>query len=293
MAFSADWLTLREPADHAARSLALTRRVVERLTKGGAADVRVLDLGSGTGSNLRYLEPHLPATQHWTLLDHDAALLRASRERLAAHAGRRGLACTETLDGLLHIHGDGRACDIAFQQQDLSNSLGEMMLLGGNRLVTGAALLDLVSERWLCQLADLCQDGRAVVLFTLTYDGRIACEPADADDAFVCTLVNEHQHGDKGFAPAAGPDATRVARACFARAGYEVYTEPSDWMLDADAAGLQRQLIDGWAAAATEVAPGHAGRISAWRARRLEHVEAGRSRIRVGHQDLAAWPADA
>ncbi len=299
MAFSADWLTLREPADHAARSIELTRQVVERLTRGaggGAAvtDVSVLsvlDLGSGTGSNLRYLEPHLPATQRWTLVDHDAGLLRASTARIAAHAERRGLACTEAVDGL-HVRGNGRTCDIARQQQDLSHSLGEMTLPGGDWLVTGAALLDLVSERWLRQLAALCHDARAVALFTLTYDGRIACEPADADDAFVCALVNEHQHGDKGFDAAAGPDATRLARACFEHVGYEVHTAPSDWALDADAAELQRQLIDGWSAAASEVAPEHARRVTEWRARRLEHVKAGRSRLRVGHQDLAAWPTN-
>jgi SAM-dependent methyltransferase len=294
MAFSADWLTLREPADHAARSKALTRRLVEQLaTSGAGADVSVLDLGSGTGSNLRYLEPHLPATQHWTLLDHDADLLRAAAQRIAVHAEQRGLTCAEDLDGALRLRGHDRACDITRRQQDLSRSLDAIGLPSSGSLVTGAALLDLVSERWLQQLAALCQGARAVVLFTLTYDGRIACEPPDADDAFVHALVNEHQHGDKGFDAAAGPDATRLARACFERVGYQVLTEPSDWVLDADAGELQRQLIEGWAAAATELASAEASRITAWRTRRIEDVDAGRSRIRVGHQDLAAWPSDA
>src|SRR5262245_16328297 len=51
--FSADWLALREPADKAARSLPLSKRVAERLA--GQDPVRVLDLGTGTGANLRFL----------------------------------------------------------------------------------------------------------------------------------------------------------------------------------------------------------------------------------------------
>ena len=52
--FSADWLTLREPADHRARNPALVEALARHL--GGRA-VRVTDLGCGTGSNLRALAP--------------------------------------------------------------------------------------------------------------------------------------------------------------------------------------------------------------------------------------------
>jgi hypothetical protein len=53
---------------------------------------------------------------------------------------------------------------------------------------------------------------------------------------------------------------------------------------------MQRLLIDGWAHAATEISPEYATVIERWHARRLAHVDAGRSHIVVGHDDLAAWP---
>ena len=60
--FSADWLTLREPYDAAARSSALLRRGSPR--GAAAADVlQVVDLGAGTGSNLRCTAPALGATR--------------------------------------------------------------------------------------------------------------------------------------------------------------------------------------------------------------------------------------
>jgi hypothetical protein len=54
-------------------------------------------------------------------------------------------------------------------------------------------------------------------------------------------------------------------------------------------ADLQRRIIDGWAEAAAAIAPEQAELVQGWRARRLAHVEAGRSRLIVGHKDLAAW----
>jgi hypothetical protein len=47
--------------------------------------------------------------------------------------------------------------------------------------------------------------------------------------------------------------------------------------------------VEGWARAAGEIDPSHAERLAAWTKRRLGHVLEGRSRIRVGHQDLVAW----
>ena len=73
--FSADWLALREPADHAARSMALTRAVADALAKVPVPGI--LDLACGTGSNWRYLIGVFtgPTHPHWLLVDHDADLL--------------------------------------------------------------------------------------------------------------------------------------------------------------------------------------------------------------------------
>ena len=102
-------------------------------------------------------------------------------------------------------------------------------------------------------------------------------------------LLNRHQRTDKGLGgSAAGPDAAGCAARCFADAGYRVWSEPSDWKLGASERELQRELVDGWARAATELVPDEASGIAQWRARRIAHVDAGRSQIFVGHVDVAA-----
>ena len=95
--FDADWLALREPFDHAARSVALARRLADRLP----ARPRLLDLGAGTGSLFRFLAPIIGRGQDWILLDADAALLDEAFGRTAAWARRQGFAATAPGDALL------------------------------------------------------------------------------------------------------------------------------------------------------------------------------------------------
>jgi hypothetical protein len=102
--------------------------------------------------------------------------------------------------------------------------------------------------------------------------------------------MNRHQRSsDHGFGTAAGPEAVECAARCLEAAGYDVRRQSSDWVLLSDAGELQRQLLEGWAEAACEIAPETAARVDAWLARRLAHIDAGRSRVIVGHEDLAAW----
>ena len=252
------WLALREPVDHASRSEALTRTIVEALP--AIRPLRLVDLGSGTGSNIRYLAPRLPAPQSWVAIDRDPVLM------------------TESVRP-----------DLAIQRRVRNLGEWDPGAIRGAHLVTASALLDLVSERWLRDLAGACRAQGAAVLFALTYDGSSRCHPAEPEDDRVRELFNAHQRqSDKGFGPAAGPDAVESAAGAFEEAGYRVRLAPSHWDLTAEMTAVQSFLIDGWAAAASEMVPPEAETIAQWRARRLSHVHGGRSHIVVGHQDLAA-----
>lgn len=254
--FSASWLALREPADAAARSreLALWISGPERAAPQKS---RLIDLGGGTGANIRYLETRLPSPQQWTLVDNDPLLLDRAPAGVTAH------------------------------RADLNDVLNNAELFRGCALVTASALLDLVSEPWLASLVLRCRVVEAAVLFALSYDGRIVCAPAEPEDEGVRQLVNTHQKTDKGLGPALGPDAAARIVALLSAAGYDVRQEQSDWNLGPESRELQRALIEGWASAASAIAPDQASSIAGWRARRIAHIDAGRSRILVGHVDVA------
>lgn len=267
-----EWLVLREPVDAASRSRTLAIAVAELFPRD--RPLRILDLGTGTGSNIRYLAEHLPETQHWLIVDRDEALLAEGARLLSLWSAFQWFQC----------HIEARELELG--------GFDHPEIFDGRQLVTASALLDLVSEGWLRSLAARCRAIGAPVLFALTYTGRFTCSPAEPEDEEVRALFNRHQKSsDTGFGTAAGPDAVDCAARAFAVEGYHVQREPSDWVLASDQVVLQRQLIEGWAEAAAEIAPDKAAMIRDWRTRRVAHVDAGRSDIVVGHEDLAAWLA--
>ena len=101
-AFAPEWLALREPADARARNAEVADALAARL--GARASLAVVDLGCGTGANLRATAPLLGERQRWTLADNDPALLTAARDALARWAD----AARNEGENLVLVKGDGK-----------------------------------------------------------------------------------------------------------------------------------------------------------------------------------------
>ena len=281
----AQWLTLRESTDASSRSTDLTRVIAD--TVATHDPVHVLDLATGTGSNIRYLMERLSSRQSWLAVDRSSTLLAQLPGRMSQWGAARGCEVASEEGGCV-IRGRQLECHVETLRLDLGTLDAEVF--AHRHLVTASALLDLVSEQWLCSLAARCRTAGAAALLAITYNGRSVCSPKEREDDLILDLFNRHQRTDKGLGgPAAGPDAAACAARCFTEAGYCVQIEPADWKLGPAEASLQRLLIDGWAEAAAEIEPDAASTIAEWRIRRLRHVDAARSRLIVGHDDVAAW----
>ena len=263
--FSVEWLTMRESYDLRARNPAVLGAVISLLKSKSA--VRVVDLACGTGSTLRTLSPHLPAWQHWDLVDNDPRLLNA--------------ACGGTVSDDVSL---------SAVQLDLNGNF-EVVLNQPSDLITISALLDLVSETWLDRFARHAAARALPVYAALTYDGRIDLSPTDPTDAAIATTVNAHQHTDKGFGPALGPAGAVAAISRFEALGYSVLRGTSDWVIGTGDQEIQIELLNGWAAAATEMQSLPSREIDNWLTRRKATVDRCASTMRVGHVDFFATPS--
>lgn len=230
MGFAAEWLALREPADHQARDKSLLKRAAEI---AGPNPV-ILDLGCGTGSTVRALTPFLPEGTKWRLVDNDSDLLKVAGEEAGEKAS-------------LHL-------------LDIGN-LDELPL-DGVTLVTASALLDLVTEHW---LTEFLKRVSVPVYFALTYDGIMSWSPEDPRDSEITKSFNAHQQTDKGIGPALGPKASEVTVKILKDAGFEVMTADSPWILRPQQKTLQQELVSGIAQAATDVGNSNA---ASWLAHR-------------------------
>ena len=278
--FSADWLQQREPfdaiaRDAAAHTLQLTTRL-QALSPAAKRPWRIIDLACGTGSNVRWLAPRLGGDQQWLMVDHDADLL--------AHLPQQ-LQPTQTQPLVFKAN-------IKTQQANLTTEL-ETLPWASADLVTASALLDLVGADWLNRFVALVVQHRVPVLMVLNVDGRYEWSTHDDFDSAVIQGFAQHQRRDKGMGAALGADATPVLCSALEKAGYRVQSAPSDWVLDiqlnASALTLQRDLLAGMAAAATEQTPHMGSQIQAWQQRRW--ALAAHTQMRVGHLDVWAVPA--
>jgi SAM-dependent methyltransferase len=281
--FDSEWLTLREPFDHAARSVALARRLENHLP----ARPRLLDLGAGTGSLFRFLAPIIGRGQDWILMDADAALLEDAFGRTAAWARRHGFAATAPNDTLLVSTPRG-LWRMQAVRRDLTTQSVMTMALPEMDAVLCSALLDLVSPAWLGRLFDAL---RVPFLACLTVDGRDVWQPRHRNDALVRTDFRHDQRRDKGFGSALGLAAPSFALNALAARGFTTASTPTDWHVPRAALRMQRALIDGTAEAARDARPSHNRAIMAWQEARLRQAMRARLAIRIGHRDILALPS--
>lgn len=272
--FADEWLQAREAADHRARSVELTQRLEQwagdTLKSNHQNPVRIVDIGTGRGSNVAYLAPALSSPQEWVLVDQDRDLLaqaahRVNQLKVPFETVQRRLA-PEDFQGFL--------------PQDTS-------------IVTASALIDLVSELWLAALVAEVISKQAAILIVLSYTGRFTLSPAHTDDSLLRELVNQHQHGDKGTGAALGPEAAAVLADQLSFEGYEVQVVETPWQLDSKDAQLATMLMAGWVTAAKQQSSGVEGasdRLDAWFAARKQQLVAGELEITVRHQDVLGLP---
>jgi SAM-dependent methyltransferase len=272
--FSAAWLALREPFDHAARSVALARRLAEVLPKRP----RLIDLGAGTGSMFRFLAPIIGRGQDWTLVDMDGAVLDEAFGRTAAWARRRGYAATAPGDELLVSTPKG-----LWRMRTLNALLPPSADAQHCDAILCSALLDLVSAPW---LGRLCDTLKVPFLACLNVDGRDSWLPRHPFDALVRTAFRRDMHRDKGSGAALGTSAPGLLTA----RKLVTASAPADWRIPGTALRMQQALIEGTAGAARNACPGRAPEIGEWEQARLRQAIRGRLAIRIGHRDILAFP---
>ena len=264
--FSADWLHLREPHDHAARSLALVTQLAERLSP----EPRLLEMATGLGSGARFVSTHLGRRAHWHLVDLDPRLLAEARRTMRAWATQ---------------HPEHAPLSLAVQALDLREGFPDVPC----EAVVTQALLDLVSEPWLDSLADWLAARAIPFLGALSVDGRVEWHAPHPLDDGVQAAFRAHQNLDRGFGASPGTRAAHLLASKLEARGFAVRLEPADWKIPAEATAMLTFMVNGTAEAARVTHPTPA-EVDSWHAQRTEDVALGRVSLTVGHLDLLAWP---
>ena len=257
--FDMHWLALREPVDRRSRDPVLQDLVTQFLDE--AAAPAIVDIGCGTGSTYRALQPQLCKTATWTLFDHDDRLLTEARRR-------------HPQAGITFVRGD-------------LNDISSLPLIGAT-LVTASALFDLCSPAFTDRFVDELRQKGMGLYAALNYDGDMHWSLGHPLDRSVRDAFNAHQLGDKGFGPSAGPQAWRHLGRRLEEHGYDVMVAASPWRMGEGDAELQHLFLDGIFEALAGGPLLSMDDLREWYAFRLGAVSAPESSCVVGHRDVLA-----
>jgi SAM-dependent methyltransferase len=260
MGFDPHWLNLREPADVKARDeglLQLAKAAIEK--RPGSV---VLDIGCGSGSTYRSLQPRLDGTTRWRLLDNDPRLLDEVRRR----------------------HGD----TVETIEMDLGDV--EALPLDDVVLVTASALFDLCSADFVESVARRLSAAGTGLYAALNYDGEMAWTDEHPLDRKITAIFNAHQQTDKGFGISLGPDAWIALADAMRMKGFSVSVAESPWILAEGDIDLQLLLLGGIAEAVKEYGKLEPEDVVTWYAYRQRSAQEKQGLCRIGHRDVLALP---
>jgi SAM-dependent methyltransferase len=284
--FDGDWLDLREPHDAAARDPGLAALLAAALP----TRPRILDLGAGTGSLLRWLGHFIGRAQAWTLVDADAALVERAFATIADRAEAVGWAATLPGRKTLLVHAPGGAWRVEGLIADLAAAPANLPLAQMDAVVC-SALCDLVSRGWVEAMAAACAARHLPFYAALNVTGRERFTPPYPGDALVMRGFRRDQRRDKGFGGVAlGPAAPDAIAQAFAAHGYMVHRAPSDWIVDRRARLFAQEIATGHGVAALAWERRDATLIEDWIEARRAQAADGMLSVRIGHQDVLALP---
>ncbi|WP_321339891.1 methyltransferase domain-containing protein [uncultured Cohaesibacter sp.] len=260
--FDKEWLALREPVDRAARDQSLIEEVSGFISQSHFP--AVIDIGCGTGATWRALSSHMPLSTEWLLLDHDPRLLAEAKDQI------------------------GSAQTVSYRQFDLTEL--EHLPLSENAIVTASAFFDLASPAFCEQLILKLKHQCCGLYAALNYNGAIDWSLAHPLDSRIVELFNCHQHTDKGFGEALGPDSCKYLADILRKNGYLVKAGSSPWHMTSENKDLQIAFLQGFPEPVKVVGELEDCAIEDWLSYRLSAIEKAGSFCRVGHTDLIAFP---
>lgn len=297
-----DWLDLRVPFDDAARQYALplldkAARALSLVTErqvGTERPLVVIDLGAGTGNSMRFFDRHLvqrlpERPLHWVLVDADESALEIAADRfgaavrtVAAPISSLPLIAAEVLDEVATEAGKAKPRGEPETATAASPDSCDL-------LITGSALLDVLTRDDLATIVDTLHRFSGIGLFLLSISGQWLLTPSHPDDGVLDEAFARHQRR----ASRLGTQAATVLETMARSTGARVEASASPWHLEAprDAEFLTRFLTER-VDAAIEEDPRLQTRGRAWLEERLTRVETRTSREAVSPGD-AGSPGDA
>ena len=204
--FENSWLYQREKIDHSSKNLKIIDKINSSLKN--LKNIHILDLGTGTGSNFKFLSKKINhKNQFWTLMDISKSSLREANKQITLN---------------------NKVKKVSLKHNDI---IKEIKNTNFNKfdIVTGSAFLDIMPYKWFKDFHRLNQNTK-IIYFSINYDGFFNFHPHHSLDTNMLNLFNKDQQSMKdGKFKAVGPDCAEIIKSFFSKT-HKTFVQNSNWV---------------------------------------------------------------
>ena len=281
------WLEHRYPCDVEARNANIEKKFLEYFSQ--RERLRIMDAGSGTGSNFRYYFSKLPEQQEWVLLEQDAKLLEACRERLTSFAQENQYQLERKTDGYL-IKSGRKQANIRFLQGKLEDvkTLTDLEQLD---VITANALFDLVSYEQFDAFAAQIACYQVCLMASLNYY-ETSFLPFSSIDGRFLQYFHTHMTRPQDFGEAMGPNCTEEMLDLLAAHEMKCEQEGSQWHLKRYDTTMQHYILHFMEHAIRDLnlSEKEIEEMESWLENKQQMSRDHQLEIIVDHSDIFAYP---
>jgi hypothetical protein len=281
--FSLSWIKAREKYDSKHRSNLLK----EQYKKDKSFFNKIIDLGSGNGSFLRYCHNKKIVFEEMLLIDYNSKLLRdfyastynylngTNYNILKESPTKYQLKKTDTI----------KTKNIQLINTDILKSLD---IINNYNLISLSAMSDILPILFIKKLLNKVGKNK-IIYFSICFDGSIKWDSSHKYDKYVLTMFNKHQEMNKSSGYVVGSKSIKLIKEYSAKKKYSFQIKDSSWELksyDENAKYFQKMYLDTIYKPLKKDDITDKDMLSEWRKVKLKDIVSGKSKITVGHKDI-------
>ena len=281
--FTATWINLRESYDMLSRS-----DLLQNLYKKNKLNLKkVIDLGGGNGSFLRWCHYKNIIYDDFLIIDNDEALLKSFYPRTKSYLSMMSLSLIKDNMMSYRIQNLKNNKDgfITLKKQDFYKSID---IINDYNLVSFSAVSDLLSKKFIKCLFDKIDKGTNLY-FSICFDGRVKWKNKNKHDKYTVSMFNQHQKQEKTTGVALGLNSINFIKNLSKKNDYKIYIADSSWSVDShdnDSRVFQKAYLNTIYKPLKKFELTDRDILEDWLRSKKNDIESKNSNLVVGHKDI-------